>query len=48
MLQQLHLNGDDDDGAYAKTIRLWLESHAGRPVSTRRAITDPASEPSLR
>jgi len=48
MLQQLHLNGDDDVQAYAKTIRLWLESHAGRPVDTRRAITDSAGEPSLR
>jgi len=48
MLQQLHLNGEDDVQAYAKTIRLWLESHGGRPAGSRRAITDPAGEPSLR
>lgn len=48
MLQQLHVKGDDDVQAYAKTIRAWLEDNAGRPVGRRRAITDPLGSPSLR
>jgi hypothetical protein len=48
MLLQLHMNGQDDVQAYAKTIRLELEANAGRPVQPRRAITDPAGSPSLR
>jgi hypothetical protein len=48
MLLQLHVNGDDDMQAYAKTIRAWLESNGGRPPALRRAIADPAGEPSLR
>lgn len=48
MLMQLHLNGEDDVQAYAKTIRAWLESNGGRPAGRRRAITDPAESPSLR
>jgi Transposase, Mutator family len=48
MLLQLHVNGEDDVQAYAKTIRGWLESNSGRPVGRRRAIADPAGAPSLR
>jgi hypothetical protein len=48
MLQQLHLNGDDDVRAYAKTIRAWLEHNGGRPTGHRRAIADPLGSPSLR
>ena len=48
LLQQLHVNGDDDVQAYAKTIRAWLEENGGRPVGERRAIADPLGSPSLR
>lgn len=48
MLQQLHINGDDDVQAYAKTIRAWLEDNGGRPIEHRRAIADPLHAPSLR
>jgi len=48
MLLQLHINGEDDVQAYAKTIRAWLESNGGRPTEHRRAIADPAGSPSLR
>lgn len=48
MLLQLHVNGQDDVQAYAKTIRLQLEANAGRPLQRRRAIADPAASPSLR
>ena len=48
MLQQLHINGDDDVPAYTKAIRTWLEANGGRPVGRRRAIADPALSPSLR
>jgi hypothetical protein len=48
MLMQLHINGDDDVQAYAKTIRRWLELNDGRPVGRRRSIADPLSSPSLR
>src|SRR5215210_2987491 len=48
MLLQLHVNGDDDVQAYAKTIRAWLEENGGRPVGERRAIADPLGSPSLR
>jgi len=48
MLQQLHVNGDDDLQVYAKTIRAWLEANGGRPAGRRRGIADPALSPSLR
>jgi len=48
MLLQMHINRDDDVHANAKTIRVWLEAHGGRPVAPRRGITDPADSPSLR
>jgi hypothetical protein len=48
MLQQLHVNGDDDVQAYAKTIRAWLAANGGRPLGRRRAIADPLGSPSLR
>jgi hypothetical protein len=48
MLVQLHVNGEDDVQAYAKTIRGWLEANGGRPVERRRAIADRAGSPSLR
>jgi hypothetical protein len=48
MLQQLHVNGDDDVHAYAKNIRAWLEANGGRPAGRRREIADPALSPSLR
>ncbi|MBA3261208.1 MAG: transposase [Thermoleophilaceae bacterium] len=48
MLIQLHVNGDDNTQAYAKTIRAWLESNGGRPAGRRRAIADPLGASSLR
>jgi hypothetical protein len=48
MLQQLHVNGDDDVHAYAKNIRARLEANGGRPAARRRGIADPALSPSLR
>jgi Transposase, Mutator family len=48
MLLQLHINGDDDVQAYARTIRAWLEANGGRPTARRRGIADPADSPSLR
>jgi hypothetical protein len=47
MLQQLHVNGEDDVQAYAKAIRARLESNGGRPTGRRRAIADPFGLPSL-
>jgi hypothetical protein len=48
LLLQLHINGDDELQAYAKTIRVWLASNGGRPAEPRREIADPAGSPSLR
>ena len=48
MLLQLHVNGHDDVEAYARAIRLHLEANSGRPLTHRRAVTDPADSPSLR
>jgi hypothetical protein len=48
LLAQLHANRQDDHIAYAKTIRAWLQANGGRPRRPRRAVTDPAGEPSLR
>ena len=47
-LMQLHANRQDDQVAYAKDIRTWLEANHGRPSVPRRAVTDPRSAPSLR
>ncbi len=47
MLLQLNVNGDDDAHAYAKAIRVHLESHGGRPLLQRRAVIDPAQSHSL-
>ena len=47
MLLQLHVNGDDDVRAYARTIRRHLELNEGRPLVPRRAIADPTGSPSL-
>jgi hypothetical protein len=46
-LQELHVNGEDDVQACAKTIRAWLEA-SGRPTAPRRAMADPLGSPSLR
>ncbi len=47
MLQQLHVNGDDDVQLYAKSTPGWLEKNQGHPTAPRRAITDPAGTPPL-
>jgi hypothetical protein len=47
-LMQLHANRQGQPLAYAKDIRVWLEANRGRPDVPRRAITDPAGQPSLR
>jgi hypothetical protein len=48
MLQQLHVNGEDDVQAYARTIRTWLEVNGGHPIERRRAIADRFGSPSPR
>ncbi len=48
MLMQLRANGQDDQTAYAKSIRAWLVANEGRPRVLRRAVTDRRSSPSLR
>ena len=48
MLMQLHANRQDDELAYAKHIRQWLELNQGRPSVPRRAIIDASGVPSLR
>ena len=45
---QLHANRQDDPLAYTRDIRAWLEPNGGRPTVPRRAVTDPAGQPSLR
>jgi hypothetical protein len=45
---QLHANRQDDPLAYTRDIRAWLEANGGRPTVPRRAVTDPAGQPSLR
>jgi Transposase, Mutator family len=47
-LMQAHANRQDDAFAYAKDIRVWLETNNGRPLLARRALTDCAGQPSLR
>jgi hypothetical protein len=48
MLTQLHANRQDDPLTYASDIRVWLQANGGRPRVPRRAVTDPAGQPSLR
>jgi hypothetical protein len=48
MLMQLHANRQDDERAYAKHIRQWLELNHGRPQVPRRAIVDAGHVASLR
>ena len=48
LLMQLHANRQDDELAYAKDIRAWLEANHGRPRIARRAVSDSAGQPSLR
>ena len=45
---QLNANRQADPLAYAKSIRAWLEANGGRPRLTRRAVTDPSGQSSLR
>jgi hypothetical protein len=47
MLMQMHANRQDDHNAYVRHIRACLETNAGRPSITRRAVVD-AAGPSLR
>ena len=48
MLTQLHANRQDDQNADVRHIRECLETNAGRPSITRRAIVDAAGPASLR
>lgn len=48
MLMQLHANRQDDERAYVRHIRDWLEANQGRPSIVRRAIVDAGGGASLR
>jgi hypothetical protein len=48
MLMQLHANRQDDERAYVRHIRDWLEANQGRPSIARRAIVDASGSASLR
>jgi hypothetical protein len=48
LLMQLHANGQDDERAYAREIRAWLEANHGSPGVGRREINDRREQPSLR
>ena len=48
LLMRPHANRQDDPLAYTRDIRAWLEANGGRPPVPRRAVTDPAGQPSLR
>jgi len=48
LLMQLNANRLADPLAYARSIRAWLEANGGRPRLTRRAVTDPSGQSSLR
>ena len=48
MLMQLHANRHDDERAYVRHIRAWLEANHGRPSIGRRAIVDVGGIASLR
>lgn len=40
MLMQLHANREDNERAYVRHIRDWLEANQGRPNIPRRAVVD--------
>jgi hypothetical protein len=48
MLMQLHANRQDDQRAYVRHIRDWLQANHGRPSVGRRAIVDAGGGVSLR
>ena len=48
MLQQLHVNADDDVQANAKTTHAWLAPNGGRPPGRRHGTADPLGSPSPR
>ena len=48
MLMQLHANRQDDERAYVRHIRDWLEANHGRPGIPRRAVVDVGGHASLR
>lgn len=48
MLMQLHANRQDDQTAYVRHIRGCLETNAGPPNITRRAVVDARGPASLR
>lgn len=48
MLMQLHANRQDDQRAYVRHIRDWLEANQGRPSIARRAVVDVGGDASLR
>lgn len=48
MLMQLHANRQDDERAYVKHIRDWLQANHGRPSIARRAVADVDGVASLR
>jgi hypothetical protein len=48
MLMQLHANHRDDERAYVRHIRDWLEANQGRPSIARRAVVDVGGSASLR
>ncbi len=48
MLMQLHANHHDDERAYVRHIRDWLEANQGRPSIARRAVVDASGSASLR
>lgn len=48
MLMQLHANRQDDERAYVRHIREWLEANQGRLSVDRRAVADMRGAPSLR
>jgi hypothetical protein len=48
MLMQLHANRQDDERAYVRHIRDWLEANQGRPSIARRAVVDAGRDASLR
>ena len=48
LLMQLHANRQDDQQAYTRNVRAWLEANGGRPRVDRRAVADRRDQPSLR
>jgi len=48
MLMQMHANRQDDERAYVRHIREWLETNQGRPAIARRAVADAGGVASLR